>query len=164
MAVLPRPDMRRILSRLGNPICTAIVHTPAKDSRASPGPARQDRSARSCHGPATVRWQARFPRRGKRREGHRRHASVRLTRGLVVASGVARLPARMPERPLPVDCPVVLHSVPTTMWQTHPGSLGLNSTEPNTDRPPPPEQEDRYGTATFVKYRCQHLVCVAGSS
>ncbi len=68
MAVLPRPDMRRILSRLGNPICTAIVHTPAKDSRASPGPARQDRSARSCHGPATVRWQARFPRRGKRRE------------------------------------------------------------------------------------------------
>ena len=48
---LPRPDMRRILSHPGNPICTAIFHTPAKDSRASPGPARQDRSARSCHGP-----------------------------------------------------------------------------------------------------------------
>jgi hypothetical protein len=47
----PRPYMRRIVSHLGNPIRTAsIVHTPAKDSRASPGPVRPDRSARSCHG------------------------------------------------------------------------------------------------------------------
>jgi hypothetical protein len=45
-----RPDMRRILSHPGNPIRTAISH-PAKDSPASPGPARQDQSARSCHGP-----------------------------------------------------------------------------------------------------------------
>jgi hypothetical protein len=56
--------MRRIVPHLGNPICTTIFHTPAKDSRASPGPVRHDRSARSCHDPATVRWQARLPRRG----------------------------------------------------------------------------------------------------
>jgi hypothetical protein len=54
----------------------------------------------------------------------RGHASVRLTRGLVLATGVARLPARMPERLLPVDCPVVLHSALARMWQAHPGSLG----------------------------------------
>jgi hypothetical protein len=55
--------MRRIVSQLGNPICTAIVHTPAKDSRASPGHGRI-----GPRGPATVRGQARLPRRGKRRE------------------------------------------------------------------------------------------------
>jgi hypothetical protein len=59
----PRSYMRRIVSHPGNPICTAIVHTPAKDSRASPGPVLQDWSARSCHGPATVRWQLIWPRR-----------------------------------------------------------------------------------------------------
>jgi hypothetical protein len=56
--------MHRILSHLGNPICMPSFHAPARDSRATPGPVRQDRSARSCHGPATVRSQARFPRRG----------------------------------------------------------------------------------------------------
>ena len=51
MPVLPRQDMRRILSHPGNPIRPAIVHSPAEDSPEVPGPARQDRSSRSCHGP-----------------------------------------------------------------------------------------------------------------
>ena len=50
MSVLPRPYMRRILSHLGNPICTAIVHTPPK----IPGRARNRYDRTGPPGPATV--------------------------------------------------------------------------------------------------------------
>jgi|SRR5450755_1865848 hypothetical protein len=64
----PRPYMRRIVPPPWKSDLHGHRSHPAKDSRASPGPVRQDRSARSCHAPATVRWQARLLRRGKRRE------------------------------------------------------------------------------------------------
>jgi hypothetical protein len=64
MPILPRPGMRRILSHPGNPICTAIVHTPPK----IPSRARDRHGRTGPRGPATVRWQTRFPRRGKRRQ------------------------------------------------------------------------------------------------
>lgn len=64
MPVLSRPDMRRILSHPGNPIRTAIVHTPPKIPRRS-----RDRRGRSGpRGLATVRWQTRLTRRGKRKD------------------------------------------------------------------------------------------------
>ena len=58
MAVLLWPNMRRILSHPGNPICTAFAHTPK-----IPGQSRDRHGTCPC-GPATVRWQARSPRRG----------------------------------------------------------------------------------------------------
>ena len=45
-------DMCRILPTPGDPICTGIFHTSAKDSPTSPRTGRQDKSARSCHDPA----------------------------------------------------------------------------------------------------------------
>jgi hypothetical protein len=62
-------NMRRILPTLGDPTCTGIFHTSAKDSRTSPRTGRQDQSARvpprSRHLSAD---RPDFPRRRKRPE------------------------------------------------------------------------------------------------
>jgi hypothetical protein len=76
-----RPDMRRILSHLGNPICTRIFHTSAKDSQTSPRTGRQDQSARSATIPPSVGWQARFPAKREATRGHRRAPGAALHTG-----------------------------------------------------------------------------------
>ena len=107
MPVLPRPDMRRILSRPGNPIRPGIVHTPAEDSPAIPGPARQDWSAQSCHGPLAGPIPAKRGARGRRGDlcapayvpGHRGQRSASKPRDRARPAGY---PAGTCHRP-PVD-------------------------------------------------------------
>jgi hypothetical protein len=70
MSVLPRPDRTcaRYFPPLGDSICRASCPPPPK----IPGQARGPAGRTNPRGPATippsVRWQARFPRRGKRPE------------------------------------------------------------------------------------------------
>ena len=65
-----RQDMCRTPPTLGDPICTGIFHTSAKD----PGQARGPAGRTNPHGPATippsVRWQARFPAKKEATRGH----------------------------------------------------------------------------------------------
>ena len=82
-------------------------HTPAEDSPAIPGPARQDRSARSCHGPLTGPIPAKRAPRGRRgqlvrarlRDGPSRQRSASKPRDRARSAGY---PAGTCHRP-PVD-------------------------------------------------------------
>jgi hypothetical protein len=104
-----RPDMRRILSHLGNPSCTRIFHTSAKDSQTSPRTGRQDQSARSATIPPSVGCQARFPAKREATRGHRRAPAPHYIPGHPGSDLLARLmtvidPRDTPELPA-IDLP-----------------------------------------------------------
>jgi hypothetical protein len=72
-------NMSRIPPTLGDPICTGIFHTSAKDSRTSPRTGRQDQPARSCHDPAICPLADPIAREEEVARGHRGHLARRIT-------------------------------------------------------------------------------------